>query len=175
MMTPRDQRGFTLVEVLIVTALFVIVGGLGIGFFLSTITLRSKADHRIAVQENARLAIERMGYELRRARGFESTTDFGVNLAATEGATLDLDEPDASSDPTTFDVVDGTLRMTQGTGAPVALTSHDVIVRDLTVDDRSTDASTNVKLTLTIDHIAGTEGELGATITLTTAVQLRGR
>ena len=106
-MTPMmNRRGFTLVEMLVVIALLALVGGLAISFFLSTIGVRAKAQHRLEVQENARLVLARVEYEIRRARGVEATTDFDVNLATTGGATLDLDMSAAGNDPTTFDVVD---------------------------------------------------------------------
>lgn len=172
-----DQRGFTLVELLVVTALFVVVGGLGIGFFLATLSARAKAEHVIDVQENGRLALQRISYEIRRANGIALTSDFGVNLAATPGDTLDLDMPNVLTDPTTFDVVNGTLFFTQGTDAPVALTTSDVTVTNLTFDNRSSTngLSQNIKVTLTLDHAAGAAGELGATTTLSTTLELRGR
>lgn len=172
----HNRAGFTLVEMLMTATLLAVVGGLAISFFLSTLEARTKAQNRIEVQENARLALSRMAYEIRRARGTEAATDFGVNLAAVPGATLDLDMPDAADDPTTFDVTAGVLRVTRGAGAPVALTTDDLIVTDLTLADRSSanGRSENVGLTLTLEDPAGAGGDLGASITVSTTVELRG-
>lgn len=172
----HNRAGFTLVEMLMTATLLAIVGGLAIGFFLSTLEARTKAQNRIEVQENARLALNRVAYEVRRARGVETTTDFGVNLAAVSGATLDLDMPDAGDDPTTFDVVDGVLRVTRGVGSAVALTTDDLVVTDLTLADRSSanGRSENVALTLTLEDPSGASGELGASVTVLTTVELRG-
>jgi len=117
-----------------------------------------------------------MAYEIRRARGVEATTDFGVNLATVSGSTLDLDMADAGDDPTMFDVVGGVLRVTRGAGSPVALTTDDLIVTDLTLADRSSanGRSENVALTLTLEDPAGAGGEFGASVTVSTTVELRG-
>lgn len=172
----HNRAGFTLVEMLMTATLLAIVGGLAISFFLSTLEARTKAQNRIETQENARLALNRMAYEIRRARGVEATTDFGVNLAAVAGSTLDLDMADAADDPTTFDVVDGVLRVTRGAGSPVALTTDDLVVTDLTLADRSSanGRSENVALTLTLEDPAGAGGEFGASVTVSTTIELRG-
>ncbi len=161
----ESKRGFTLVELVVVISLFTVIGGLAIGFFISTITGRAKAQARIETQEHARFAMHRMAYEIRRAQGIELTSDFGVNLATTSGATLDLDMADAARDPTTFDVA----------GSAVELTSDDVSVTSLTFDDRSSPngRSTNIKMTLTVEHAATAPTDLPFSFTLHTTVELR--
>lgn len=170
------RGGFTLVEMLVSASLLALVGGLAIGFFLSSLEARAKAQHRVEVQENARAALARMAYEIRRARGVDASTDFGVNLAATPGATLDIDLSEASADPTTFDVDAGVLRVTRASGTPVSLTSDRLVVTNVTVDDRSSGngRSENVALTLTIEDPSGATGDLGAAVTVSTTLELRG-
>lgn len=171
----HDKRGTTLVELLVVTALFVVVGGLSIGLFLSTITGGAKAKANIEVQENARFAMSRVVYEIKRARGLEVTSDYGVNLAAVGGSTLDLDMPDAGRDPTTFQVVGGVLQMKQGAGAFVDLTSDDVTVTNLQFDDRTSanGRSENVKTTLTLTAPDPARPGVDVTYTLRTTTELR--
>lgn len=174
----RNQHGTTLVELLVVTGLFVIVGGLAIGFFLSAFTGGAKAKANIEAQENARFAMQRVVYEIRRSRGIEVTSDFGVNLATTSGTTLDLDMTDALRDPTTFQVAGGVLQMQQGTGGFVDLTSDDVTVTNLTFDNRTTGngRSRHIKMILTVTHPDPTGAEaIEIVYTLQTTVELRDR
>lgn len=147
-----DQKGFTLVELILTMALLVLVGSLGVNLFLATITARAKVNAAMEINQNAALAARRITYEIRRSRGAELTSDFGVNLATTPGTTLDLDMPDVPRDPTSFDIASGVLRVTQGTGSTINLTSNDVSITNLTIDDRSTGngRSANYKITLTV-------------------------
>jgi prepilin-type N-terminal cleavage/methylation domain-containing protein len=170
-----NRNGFTLVELLVVTAIIAVVGGLGTGFFLSTLTARTKAAHRLEVQENARLALARMAYEIRRAVLIEGTSDFGVNLATSPG-TLDLDMPGGGTTSVTFSILSGALRIRDGAGAPVLLTTNDVEVSDLTFENHTTanGRSQNIKITLTVDHVGGSSGQFGASTTVSTTVELRG-
>ncbi len=104
----------------------------------------------------------------------EASTDFGVNLATTPGATLDLDMPDAGRDPTTFDVSSGVLRISQGAGSAIPLTSNDVEVTNLTIYDRTSvnGRSKNIKFTLTVSsNISGLNEPND--ITITTTVEMR--
>lgn len=164
-------------ELIVTIGVFALVGGVIISIFISTITSRAKAHAHIEAQEQARFALERMTYELRRARGLEATTDYGVNIATSSGTSLDLDMSVGGNDPTSFTVVSGILYITQGAGAAVALTSDDVSVTNLTVDNRSTanGRSENVKVTLTV-HKGDPTGQADSDVdyTLRTAVELRG-
>lgn len=172
-----DERGVTLVELIVVIAVFAVVGGASVGFFVSTYTGRAKAHARAELQGQVRFAAARVAYEIRRARGFEAASDYGVNLASVPG-TLDLDIEDVADDPTTFDVSAGVLRMSQGAGPFVALTSDEVTVTDFTVDDRTSGngRSRNLKVTLTarIQDPTGTTA-LDYSYTVTTAAEARDR
>lgn len=170
-----DNRGSTLVELVVVTALFAIVGGLSVAFFIATLTGRARALARIETQAQARFAMERMVYEIRRARGTEVTSDFGVDLATTPAATLDLDMEDVPRDPTSFSVSSGVLRLEQAAGGPVDLTTGDVTVDSLVFDDRSSanGLSKNIKVTLTVTHTDPNGGNVPISYTLRSAVELR--
>lgn len=171
----RDKRGVTLVELVVVTGLFAVVGGLAVAFFLSVITGRARSLARIETQEQARVAMQRMVYEIRRARGIEGTSDFDVNLAVVPGSTLDLDMEDIARDPTTFLVASGVLRMSQAGGSAVDLTTADVTVSDLTFSDYSTanGLSQNIGVSLTIEHVDPTGGDAPFSYSLRSTVELR--
>ena len=150
----HDKSGMTLVELVVLTGLFVVVGGLAINFFLATLTGRAKATANVEVQEQARFAMQKLVYEIRRSADVDPTTDFGVNLATTGGATLDLDNNDVALDPTSFQVVGGVLVMDQGATTGLEITSDDVQVTELTLTDRSTGngRSKHILITLTVGH-----------------------
>jgi len=172
-----DQRGFTLVELIVVVAVFAVVGGIAISVFLSILTGRAKAQTRAELQEHARLGVSRMVYEIRRARGIEVTSDFGVNLAVDGSATLDLDMPAVPNDPTTFSVASGILLMTQGTGSAVELTSNDVTISNLTFENRTVGngRSRNITFTLTLTHQDPTGRPVDLSYTIESGAELRGK
>lgn len=136
-------------------AVLALIGALGINLFLAILNNRAKVIAQIEVQQNAHLAMQRIAYEIRRAYDTEATTDFDTNLATNPGTTLDLDMPDVGRDPTTFDVDSGVIRITQGAGSTINLTSSDVEVTDLTIEDRSTGngRSDNLRINLTMKSV----------------------
>jgi prepilin-type N-terminal cleavage/methylation domain-containing protein len=172
------KSGFTLVELLVVIGVSAVVGTVVLGFFVSTLTGRAKAQARAHVQEQARFAMERMVYEIRRARGIEVTSDFDVDLSDNASYTLDLDMSTAGRDPTTFAVSAGVLTIKQGSGSAVDLTSNDVEVTNLTFNNRTTanNRSHDITITLTV-HKADPSGQGSGDIfyTLQSSVEIRGK
>ncbi len=172
-----DKRGTTLVELLVVTALFALVGFLGIGIFLATITGSAKSKKEMELQDNARFVMQRLSYEVKRARGLETTSDYGVNLATTAGSTLDLDMPDVPRDPTTFAVDSGVLTIKQGSAPAVALTTNDVSITNLQIDNRTTsnNRSKNIAVFLTVSAPDPARPGITITYTLRSAIELRAK
>jgi|GEM_PF-2028727 len=175
--SPQAPRGFTLVELIVVVAVFAVIGGIAISVFLSILTGRAKAQARAEMQEHARLAVSRLVYEIRRARGVEVASDFGVNLATTPSATVELDMTVSGNDPTVFSVVGGVLYLQQGANPAVALTSDDVVVSNLTFDNRTVGngRSKNIAFTLTVLHSDPTGGSVDLVYSLDSAAELRGK
>ena len=77
--TPRDA-GMTLIEVLVAMGLFVMLGTLLLGLSLSTSAVTEDTRQRTGVNEESRIAMERMARELRQATIIDSVT-----LPVTEG------------------------------------------------------------------------------------------
>lgn len=168
----------TLVEMIVVIGLFALIGLALTYFSTGAVLARARALARVEAQEQARFAMRRLAYEVRRARDVEATSDFGVNLAAVGGSTLDLDMREAPNDPTTIDVSAGLLRIKQGAAAAVNLTTDDVAVTGLTFEDRDspTNRNRNVKVTLTVERPdPGGDPNRTVIVTLVSAVQLRDR
>jgi len=169
-----NQKGFTLIELILTIALLTLIGSLGVNLFLAVLTARNKISSSMEIQQNATLAVRRLAYEIRRASDTEATSDFGVNLAAVGGSTLDLDMADVLRDPTTFDISSGVLRIQQGSGSTVNLTSNDVEITNLTFDDRTSGngRTQNIKITLTVAS-TNTSDRAPNPVTVATTVELR--
>ncbi|MBU0646245.1 type II secretion system GspH family protein [Patescibacteria group bacterium] len=150
----HNQEGMTLVEILVVMFLFIFIATFSLNFLIMTVTGHAKAQANIEVQEHARLAMQRMVYEIRRAQALEPSSAFDTNLALSSVDTLALDMADADRDPTTFKVVNGILTLKQGADPAEELTSNDVEVTNLIFSDRSTanGRSHNLLINLTIKH-----------------------
>lgn len=174
----KEKRGATLVEMVVVVALFAMIGLALVYFSTGIVMSRARALSRIEAQEHARFALQRITYEIRRARGFELGSDFGVNLATTPSTSLDLDMREGANDPTVIDVSGGVVRLKQGAGPAIELTSDDVTVTNLTFDNRSspTNRNRNVKITLTVENPdPGGDVDRDIVMTLISAAQARDR
>lgn len=169
----NSQSGFTLVELLVSIALFSIVGGLTVQFTVSLLRAQAKAAAMAELHAQSRVVMRALLYEIRRGRGFESTSDFDVNLATTSGASLDIDMSDAAVDPTQFSVTGNMLYWKSGSASPMALTTDDVFVSDLTFTQRSTANgranAVNITLTLTASDPTGQPTDLSYTTETTVA------
>lgn len=68
----RQDRGFTLIEVLVAISLFSVVGTLLLSFALSTADVTRDVSNNTDLTGESRLAVERMGRELRQARAVDA-------------------------------------------------------------------------------------------------------
>jgi Tfp pilus assembly protein PilW len=171
------QRGFTLIEFLVYSAIIVVVGVISVEFIINIYSGKAKAQAYFEVQENARLAMERITQEIHGARAI-GASNFGVNLAATPGAKLSLDMRDASLNPTEFDVAGSALRIKQGAAGPYELTNNQVRVTNLVFRNFSSPdgRSKNIGIELTIEYVNPSGlPEWQASVSLRSAVELKDR
>ena len=166
-----SKKGFTLIEILIYTAMVAIFLVTAVNFSLDVIEGKAKARSMREVQQNSRFAIEKMTQEIRRAED--------INLAEsvfdTHPGVLSLVMPEADKNPTIFDFsLDGALRMTQGTNTPKVLTTNQVETTNLVFTNLSPLAwSKNIKINLTVQYKNPERKEFEATSIIETAVSLR--
>lgn len=85
---PWRDAGFTMVEMLVGMGLFSLLGTLLLGFALSTARVSSSVSDAADVTEESRLAIERMGREVRQARGLRGAV---VTAGKVTAITLEID------------------------------------------------------------------------------------
>jgi len=70
-----EERGFTLVEVVVAVLLFVVVVGAALALYQQGILSWRREEARVDVQENLRIGLDRMSRELRGALSFEKAGD----------------------------------------------------------------------------------------------------
>lgn len=171
------HRGFTLIEFLVYSAIVVVVGVVSVEFVINIYEGKAKSTAYFEVQENARLAMERIVQEIHGAKNINTgLSSFGVNLAANPGAKLSLEMKDANLNPTEFDVSSGAARIKQGVSGPYDLTNNQVQVTNLTFRNFTSPngRSKNIGVELTIEYINPENlPPWEASISLRTAVELR--
>lgn len=145
----QDQRGITLIEVLIYIVFVSIISFTFVNFALDVVTTAQKSRVRQEVQQNVRFALQRIAQEIRASNGL----NVGSSTFDTHPGVLSLATDDAGTDPTVFDVSSGVLRITEGVGAAEPLTLDTLDVTNLVFKNFSvTNRTTNIKATLTIAH-----------------------
>ncbi len=176
-MNKYHQPGFTLIEILIYIAL---VSGILIAastFAWNIIGSKTKTQTIQEVQGNGYLVMEHVNNVIRSGRDINATSSLNINLAdnANAGKFLSLSMRNGAVNPTIIDVVNGVVRMRQGTGSAVALSSNLVRVTNLTFTDRRDPAgkTKNIEILLTIENInPQNTSERAATLTLQSADEL---
>lgn len=168
----KKQLGFSLIEVIIYVALISIFIGGAIQFTWDILYGRVKAQVQQEVNQNLRLAVKKISYEIRNASD--------VTIVGASDISL-MNDDDPTRDPTQIDVSNGRLRIGYGNTDPCSvttpcfLTSDRVTVSNLTFTDLSSGTdSTNIQFSITIDHNnTGGRQEWEKSQTYTTAVELR--
>lgn len=121
----NTNAGFTLIEFLLYIGLtgvmVLVIGAIGLNILLSS------AKHQVMeeVADNGRRALDVIGQSVTNAIGVNSPT------VGTTSTSLSLQMADAAKNPTIFDLSSGTLRITEGVGSPVAITSSKITVTSM--------------------------------------------
>ena len=130
----KKNKGFTLLELTIYVAIFVIILAFLIEFLWLIILGSIKENSYQEVQQNGRFVMMKMAREIKKATGINSPAADGVS-----GNLLSLQMADPALNPTVFDVSDGKLRIVQGANSPYYLTSDRVLIADLLFTNLSFD------------------------------------
>jgi Tfp pilus assembly protein PilW len=145
----KNQTGVTLLELLIYVALVSILAVVFVNFTLDIVGTSQKARVKQEAQQNARIALERISRTIREANGL----NVGSSTFGSHPGVLSLSMDNAAVNPTVFDISGGVLRITEGVGAPQALTSDDFNVTNLVFTNRSISGrTTNIKTEITVTH-----------------------
>lgn len=166
----ENQSGFTLVELVIYIVVISTSAVLLTYLSIDLVTGAQKARVNQEVQQNARFAMQRIVQELRHA----NTVNTGSSTFGSSPGVLSLGVDTVGNDPTVFDVASEVLQITQGANGPYPLTTDKVRVTNLVFDNRSTPKTSNIKVTLTIEHVNPSNQETyNASQTLSTTVVVR--
>lgn len=161
------NHGFTFIEFIIYVAIVAAILVLITGFFWNITFGNIKETSYQEVQQNGRFVLTKITQEAKKATGITSPANSGETSVS-----LSLSMADGST--TTFDVIDGKLRITQGTSGPYELTSDQVIVSNLQFTNLSySDTPGTIRIEMAIEHFNPSgRTEYQASINLKSTVSL---
>lgn len=143
------MKGFTLIELIIYVAIATTILSLLIGFLWNIVFGNIKITANLEVQQNARFAMIKISQEIKKAVGVNSPQP-----DSPPAAFLSLIMADPNLNPTVFDIIDGKLRITQGSYQPQELTSDQVIVSDLKFSNLSyPDTPATLQVQLSVNYL----------------------
>lgn len=117
----KKQKGFTLIEILLYISISVAIL-LFVSLFLSILLDTKTKNQTIAeVDQQGMQALEIMTQTLRNAKAINSPA-----VGASSPTAFSIDTQDPVKNPTIFDISNGIIRIKEGAGSPINLTSTNV-------------------------------------------------
>lgn len=169
----KNKAGFTLIEIILYIALVSIFISGAIHFAWDIVYARAKSGVEREVNENLRIASDRISYEIRNASAINSISS----------SSLCLGSSDATYNPILIYLSSGQVHLGWGGGSvnctsltnDVLLTSNNVTVSNLTFTSYSSAPATyNVAFSFTVDS-TGTRSEWQKSQTYRSTVEMRSR
>lgn len=139
----NKQKGFSLIELLLYISMTAIVVLVISGLLYTILQSKVKNQTIAEVEQQGALAVQIISQTIRNSQSINTPT------SGSSGNSLSLAQVSASVNPTVFDLSNGSLRITEGTGSAVSLTNSRVSVSGLTFQN----LSASVKFQFTISHI----------------------
>ncbi len=124
------KKAFTLIELLISTAIFTLVVIAFISIFVEVIGVQANQASAAAVNEESQFLLQRVQYYVELSSAVSTTQDLATSV-------LTLRMPSSSIDPTIISLSGGTVYLQQAGGALQALNSKKVTVSNLSFTRRS--------------------------------------
>ena len=149
---PNSTVAFTLIEFAIYIAVASGLATAAGAIALNALFAKTKLAAVEEVASNGRFALEIITGRIERARNINNPA------AGLSASTLSLQMSNAGADPTEFDLSSGRLRMREGTGAFVELTSDEVTVTNLVfrnLSHFSTPGAVRMQITVETSGAAG--------------------
>lgn len=109
----NSQKGFTLVELVVVVGLIALTVGVTGDIILSLVRSYSRTQIETEVEQNANFAFQKIEKEIRNAERIDSITGGGTTLNFTYKDASDVDIP------VTYAVTSGELRRTEGANTDI--------------------------------------------------------
>jgi len=132
----KDQRGVTLIELLIYITIVGVIMVTVVSFMMNLLTSRSKVSAVSEVLANARLMQDRLNDAARHAEGI----NVGSSTFGTDPGVLSLNMADTGVDPTVFSLTsdDGQFQINEAGGGNVLVSSNDVKITNLVFSNLTT-------------------------------------
>lgn len=144
----KTPRGFSLLELILYIAISGVILSVSGSLFVTLLEARQKHQAVTEVDAVGEQIVQLMTQTIRNA---EAIT---VPAAGATGSSLTLDVLTTASDPTVFDLAANQLRVTEGTGTAIPLSSSRVTVSGFTVTNLSRAGTPGVvRLQFTLTHI----------------------
>ncbi len=143
----KALRGFTLMETLIYGVLVaIVIGGVILSLYVLVVSSQAIND-KVVVEEEANFMIKKMEWAL---AGYQTISS---PASGASGASLSINKFNYGSNPIVFDLSGGSLRITEGGGSPVPLSSAKVMVSNLNFNHLAAIGTgpDGVKMTMTIN------------------------
>ncbi len=124
------MKGFTLIEVLIYSAILAIVLG---GIFMTFYSILGTSDslrYRVELIENTKFLEQKFRWAITGA------TQIDIPVVGSTSVTLSLNKPGVAN-PLTFDLDSGMVRIASGSETPIPLTNNFVVVTSLSFENYS--------------------------------------
>lgn len=126
-----DEKGFTLIELIIYLTILSIVMSSFLYFSLAILNYRNKSRAIEEVQANERMAINLISQKIRSAK----SVNFSQSVFNSHPGSLSLAMDDIGRSPTLINLDNGKLQISEGLSQPVSITSDRIIVSDLVFFD----------------------------------------
>src|SRR3989344_4238389 len=133
-------QGFTLIEILLYAAIFVIVVGGMVTYAFAMLSSSQRADTQLEVADNARFMVQKL------QRVLQGASSINTPIVGSSGASLSINTATASWNPFVIDVVSGSLRFKKGSAPAVPITNSMVNVSSISFKNYS--FSTNTRNTI---------------------------
>lgn len=149
----KKQGGFTLVEMVIYVGAAIFVFGSITGLVFILISSKAKNQAVAEVEQQGAFVMNSITQTIRNAEGIN-------NLAqGTSDSALELDVVDTGDDPTTFNLNNGIIYVTEGTNPAINLTSDRITASDLTFQNLSRDNTPGViRINFTLSSSSSDKG-----------------
>ena len=144
------RKGLTLIELIVYITIFAVAFGAIVLFALNILEDATKSRSRQEVQQNARFVMRRIKQTVRAADDLNA----GASTFGSHPGVLSLAMDDAGKNPTIFDFASDAVRIKEGAGLALPLTSSRVKVTNLVFRDHSvTNRVKVIRIELTVEHI----------------------
>lgn len=142
------KKGFTLIELLLYISLVAILL-IGLSMFLSVLLESRVKNQTIAeVEQQGAQVVQLITQTVRNSEGITSPTQ------GNSAGSLTLDVVTTANDPTVFDLSADVIRITEGAGSAISLTSPRVTASGLTFNNLSRDSTPGVvRIQFTLSHV----------------------